>query len=354
MTQYRTQRVVDILHESRDIIKVRLDDESRAYCFPQLNGRVEVGNDVVINTTAIDLNLGTGGWHFIAWNLAHTNVSAPGAGHIMKLRYTPLQIDTGVAEEFDDWDHTKTSLENMPVIVAPLHSHIPAITSFLKNQSDQLRIAVIISDGASLPLALSDTMHQLKDMGDVTSTITYGHAFGGDIEAINIYTALLSARHRAQADVTIVSMGPGIVGTNTQFGFTGIDVAHQLDAAQTLGGQTFGVLRASQADPRERHRGISHHSITTFSIATQRKHSLALINDHELTPMMQSQVKESGIDERHSVINLPSIGIVELMDDRGLNVSSMGRAAHEDPLFFESAAAAAQLALTHITSSDEN
>ena len=63
-------------------------------------------------------------------------------------------------------------------------------------------------------------------------------------------------------------MGPGIVGTGTQFGYSGIDVAYHLDSAKSLEAKTYGVLRASSADPRERHQGISHHSITTFSKAT--------------------------------------------------------------------------------------
>ncbi len=345
MAKYRTQRVVDILESHDDIIKVRLDDDSRAYCFPRLNGSVSLGDDVVINTTAVDLNLGTGGWHFILWNCSNVETETPRGGHIMKLRYTPLQLDTGVAEEFDDWDHTKTSLEGMPVIAAPLHSHIPALTTLLTKAKPGVKIAVIISDGASLPLALSDTLRQLNELRHICSTITFGHSFGGDIESINIYTALLAAKHQAHADVSIVSMGPGIVGTNSQYGFTGIEVAHHLDVASRLGGQTFGVLRASSADPRERHQGISHHSITTFSSATERPHSLGLISDHELSAKMKDQIIQSRIDALHNVVEFESIGIVDAMENLGLNITSMGRSARDDELFFESAAAAAQLVI---------
>ena len=60
-----------------------------------------VGDRVVVNTTAVDLGLGTGGWHVVHWNLERDGWDGPGGGHIMKLRYTSLQIDTGAAEEHD-------------------------------------------------------------------------------------------------------------------------------------------------------------------------------------------------------------------------------------------------------------
>lgn len=348
MAKYRTQCVTEIIEELPELIKVRLDDGSRAYCFTKLNGTVAVGNDVVINTTAVDLSLGTGGWHFIVWNLANNEVDTPRGGHIMKLRYTPLQLDTGVAEEFEDWDNSKSSIDGLPVIAAPLHSQIPAITTYLKNNKPDIKVAVLISDGASLPLALSDVLRDLRDADLIDSTISFGHAFGGDVEAINIYTALLSAKHRTNADVAIVSMGPGIVGTNTKFGFTGIEVAQHLDVAKTLGGKTYGVLRASSADPRERHRGISHHSLTTYSIATYQPHQLGLVSDHDLSDSMRNQLGDHGIIEKHEVVEVPSVGIVEQMEEKGLHITSMGRTAKEDELFFEMAAASAQLAFKEL------
>lgn len=348
MTQYRKLKVIEIFETHNDLIKLRLDDDSRAYAFPLLNGGVEVGDEVIVNTTAVDLNLGTGGWHFVVWNLSKSSVDTARGGHIMKLRYTPLQIDSGVAEEFPDWEDEKTSIEGLSVIAAPLHSQIPAIASLIKKSRPDLNICVVISDGASLPLALSDLVRQLKEKQLINSTITYGHAFGGDIEALNIYTALLSAKHRVKADVVIVSMGPGIVGTNSTFGFTGIEVAHHLDAASTLGGNTFGVLRASSADPRERHQGISHHAITTYAKAATRRHKIALVDDHEMSESMRLQLSLNKIDSLHELTEVPQVGIVDIMEEFGLNISSMGRTAREDELFFEMASAPAQLVLKEL------
>ena len=52
-----------------------------------------------MNTTAVELELGTGGWHVVHWNLARTEWAERGPGHILKLRYTSLQVDTGAAED---------------------------------------------------------------------------------------------------------------------------------------------------------------------------------------------------------------------------------------------------------------
>ena len=68
----------------------------------------------MINTTAVELGLGTGGWHVVHWNLSRDgDVALPGGGHVMKLRYTSLQVDTGVAEEEPG---LADGLDNTPVV----------------------------------------------------------------------------------------------------------------------------------------------------------------------------------------------------------------------------------------------
>lgn len=348
MPNYTKRNVTEILDSRDGLIKIKLDDGSRAYNIIQNSGDVEVGDDVIVNTTAIDLALGTGGWHFVLWNLKKSDLSIKSKGHIMKLRYSALQLESGVAEEFDNYPK-ENSLKGAYVIAAPLHSQIAPIVTLLKNKKPNLRIAVAISDSAALPLAISDLMHTLKEKNLVDTTITFGHAYGGDIEAINIFTALLSARNVAKADVIIVSMGPGIVGTSTEFGFTGIDVGYHLDTAKSLGAKTIGILRSSSADPRERHQGISHHSMTTFSKATHLSHILGLIdNDENYSKIMDDQIKNSTIASSHEIIKVHKVGILKMMEDIDLNVTSMGRKANEDELFFEAAAAGAQIVLNDL------
>src|SRR5215470_20003161 len=71
----------------------------RAYVLTQLTGDVAEGDAVVVNTTAVELGLGTGGWHVVHWNLARDTWSERGPGHVIKGRYTSLQADVGSAEE---------------------------------------------------------------------------------------------------------------------------------------------------------------------------------------------------------------------------------------------------------------
>src|SRR6185436_13842581 len=99
MPSFRTHRVSAILAERPGLQRVLLDDGSRAYALTQLTGDVAEGDEVVVNTTAVELGLGTGGWHVVHWNLSRRELDQPGPGHIMKIRYTSLQVDTGSAEE---------------------------------------------------------------------------------------------------------------------------------------------------------------------------------------------------------------------------------------------------------------
>ena len=122
-----------------------------------------------------------------------------------------------------------------------------------------------MSDGAGLPLALSDLVAELQAKELLAATITYGHAFGGDYEAVSVFSALAVARHVAHADAAVVAMGPGIVGTNTRLGFSGMEVGTILDAAHALDGVAIACLRISFADERPRHYGLSHHSATAGS-----------------------------------------------------------------------------------------
>src|SRR5699024_11447822 len=87
------------------------------------------------------------------------------------------------------------------------------------------------------------------------------------------------------ADVTIVSQGPGNLGTGTGWGFSGVQSAEALHAAAVLGGQGVATLRVSEADERERHRGLSHHSSTAYGralLARSEEHTSELQSRFDL------------------------------------------------------------------------
>ena len=344
MPTFKTGKVDRILEERAGLqrVEVNLDGNAeRAYVLSQLTGRVERGDAVVVNTTAVDLGLGTGGWHVVHWNLSRDHWSEPGPGHIMKARYTSLQADVGSTEEH--WAELTdiTSIDGLPVVAAALHSQMPAVAVAFKHARPDLKLAYVMTDGAALPLALSDLVAQLRDLGLLDATITCGHAFGGDYEAVSVYSALAIAKHIIGADAAVVAMGPGIVGTATRLGFSGIEVGPVLDAAAGLGGVPIACLRVSFADPRERHRGLSHHSATALTVATRGRALVPLPTvGGEEERVLRADLAASGLTERHEIVEVAPIGIVDLLDAHGLQIVSMGRPAADDPVLFEAAAVA--------------
>ena len=318
----------------------------RAYVLSELTGPVAGGDDVVVNTTAVELGLGTGGWHVVHWNLARGDWSRKGPGHIIKARYTSLQTDVGSAEEhFDPELADVESIDGMPVVAAALHSQLPAVAVAFKDLRPHGRLAYVMTDGAALPLALSDVVATLRDRGLIDATVTCGHAFGGDYEAVSVYSALAVARHVIKADAAVVVMGPGIVGTGTRLGFSGIEGGPVLDAVTGLGGDPIACLRVSFADERPRHQGVSHHTLTTLRIACRSRVTIPVpAVGGEEEARVRADLAAAGLDARHDLVDVPPIDIVARLEAHDLRISSMDRPAAADPVLFEAAAAAGVLA----------
>jgi Protein of unknown function (DUF3866) len=353
MPSFRTGEVVTLLESRRGLQRVEVDlghGPERAYALSQLTGPVDLGDRVVVNTTAVELGLGTGGWHVVHWNLARDEWSEPGPGHIIKGRYTSLQADVGSTEEHLEALAEIDSIDGMPVVVAALHSQLPAVVAAFRDARPDGRIAYVMTDGAGLPLALSDLVASLHAKGLIDATITCGHAFGGDYEAVSVYSALAVARHVAHADAAVVVMGPGIVGTNTRLGFSGMEVGPILDAAHALGGIAVACLRVSFADGRDRHLGLSHHSATALRLAARER---ALVAVPQLPPeqaaRLRADLEAAGIDRRHDLVEVAAPDAIELFARHDLRVVSMGRPAEDDPALFQAAAAAGALAAQHAT-----
>jgi hypothetical protein len=338
MPSFRSGRVCELLQERKGLQRVHVDlgaGAEKAYVLTQLTGPVALDDEVVVNTTAVELGLGTGGWHVVHWNLSRGAWSETGSGHIMKARYTSLQTDVGSSEEHAGELLDIDSIDGLPVVACGLHSQVPAVAVAFKHLAPDARLVFVMTDGAALPLALSDLVFALRERDLLDTTITCGHAFGGDYEAVSIYSALAIAHQMCSADAVVVAMGPGIVGTNTRLGFSGIEVGPVLDATVGLHGTAIAALRASGADQRERHQGVSHHSVTALTTATRSRVTVA-VPDGLAVP--------DAIAARHDLVAVPAQGIVGLMEARGLHVESMGRSAADDPLLFESAAAAGAVA----------
>src|SRR5881628_2740823 len=132
MPSYRTGEVVKLLEARRGLQRVEVDlgaGPERAYALSQLTGPVALGDRVVVNTTAVELGLGTGGWHVVHWNLARDEWRERGPGHVLKARYTSLQADVGSTEEHEAALVECASVDGMPVVAAGLHSQVPAVAA---------------------------------------------------------------------------------------------------------------------------------------------------------------------------------------------------------------------------------
>ncbi len=353
MPSFRTGKVVRLLEERPGLQRVEVDlgdGPERAYALPQLTGPVSVGDRVVVNTTAVELGLGTGGWHVVHWDLARDEWHERGPGHVIKGRYTSIQSDVGSAEEDLESLAEVDSIDGMPVVAAALHSQVPAVAAAFKDRLPGARLAYVMTDGAGLPLALSDLVAALCERGLLDATVTCGHAFGGDYEAVSVYSALAVARHAALADAAVVAMGPGIVGTNTRLGFSGMEVGTILDAAHALGGVPIACLRVSFADERPRHYGLSHHTATALRLATHERVLVAVpkLEEPEQAARLEADLDAAGISGRHELVEVDAPDVLELLAEHDLRVQSMGRPAHDDPALFQAAAAAGALAATHV------
>ena len=298
MPSFVTAVVAAVTSERAGLQRVDLDSGRRAYVLTELIGPVAVGDRVVVNTTAVDLGLGTGGWDVVHWNLSREGWSGPGGGHVMKLRYTSLQVDTGAA------DDEGTDLGGRPVVACDLHSQLAAVAAAFDQAAPHRRLSYVMTDSAALPLALSDVVADLVRRGLLGETITCGQAFGGQREAVNLHSALVLAR----GDAIVVAPGPGVVGTGSRLGFSGLEVATVVDAVARLGGRPIVAVRYSGADARERHQGRSHHTGTALELASH--------------PALAPVPPEGWVG--------PDVG----------GVTTMGRTQAEDPEFFRYAGAA--------------
>lgn len=335
--------------EGAQRIEVLLDSggESRAVVFPPLTGACVAGDRVLVNTTAVDLGLGTGGLHFVvvrADKAEGVAFDAPSGGHIMKLRYTPLQIDVRSVEEQSSPHHEvmrgAEDLGGMPVACCGLHSQVPLVAAAVKQAAPRLRVAYVMTDFAALPIALSEVVSTSLDAGLLDTTVTSGQSFGGQYEAVNVHSALLAARHVGRADVAIVAIGPGVVGTATPFGHGGVAQGEAVNAVAALGGTPVATLRLSFADPRARHHGVSHHTVTALSrIALSSALVAVPALPAERAEVVDSVLRGSGALRRHRRVETAGA----TPDLRGVRVTTMGRGLADDPAFFAAAFAAGEV-----------
>src|SRR4051794_34337953 len=271
MIHWRWGDVVSVTTVSAGVVELEVDIDGvrrAALAYPELVGVPAAGDRVLLNTTAQDLGLGTGGYALVVAVPDRLPDHAAETGHLVKARYTPMQAVVLGADEPDSPHHAvlreADDLRGLPVVVADLHSALPAVIAGVHADRPGARIVYVMTDGGALPLWFSRTVAGLREHDALAATVTVGQAYGGDLEAVTVHTGLLAAVHALRADVAVVTQGPGNLGTGTRWGFSGVAAGEAINAAGALGGRPVGALRVSAADSRERHRGVSHHSLTAY------------------------------------------------------------------------------------------
>lgn len=323
------------------------DGDRRALAYTALVGRPEPGDTVLLNTTALAMGLGTGGYAMVVAIPDRLPPDPTGPGHLVKARYTPLQATVLGVDEQDSPHHAlledADSLTGMPVIVADLHSALPPILAALLADRPGTRVVYVMPDGGALPAWFSMSIAKLRDAGALAATVTVGQAFGGDLEAVTVHTGLLAARLVLEADAVVLAQGPGNLGTGTRWGFSGVAAGEAVNAAAVLSGRPVASLRVSEGDARERHQGVSHHSLTAYGrVALAR----ADIPVPELGGPLGERVaaQAASLGDRHDLIPTAVTDLREVCaaaeQDWGVRMSTMGRRLDEDLPYFLTAAAA--------------
>ena len=313
---------VTAVHERLDaLVRLEVDGEP-CIAYPRLTGGVEEGDTVLVNTRAVDLDLGSGGFAVLYANLTRgINLPADADAHVMALPYAPGQTAVRFAEEDGV---SRERIDDVPVVCTGLHSHLAPVCAALAGR----RVTYVQLSGGALPVSLSDTVRALKARRLLETAIAVSPCVDGDLQCVTAASAMTLATARG-ADVVVCGIGPGIVGTGSRWGHGGLAVADAANTAAALGARPIVAPRVSFGDERPRHRGVSHHT----------RSALALCIDAVQVAWPQGLEPPEGID----VVEVDVTGWEATCAP--LPLSHMGRGPAEDPWFFAAAFAAGRLAV---------
>ncbi|HXJ65033.1 MAG TPA: DUF3866 family protein [Actinomycetota bacterium] len=349
MVRLRWGTVVGVAVTRPGAVELRVSVEGAqadAIAYPDLVGPVAAGDRVLLNTTAVALGLGTGGFSLVVAVDGPAQPSEePAPGRVMKARYLPLQTQVSSVEEtHGEQLEASEGLRGTPVVVAPLHSLIAPVAAGARAAGAE-RVVYVMTDQAALPGPLSRLVPRLREAGMLGGFVTAGQSFGGDLEAVTVWTGLLAAVEVLGADVVVVADGPGNLGTNTRWGVSALAAGNSMNAAHALGGRPVAALRVSFADERERHRGVSHHSLTILADVCLVPATVAVpaLAEPERT-LVWDALRAAHLEERHQLVEGAGETALDALREAGVAVESMGRTPEDDPAFFLAGGAAGILA----------
>jgi hypothetical protein len=326
-------------------------ERRRAWADPGLVGPVAVGDEVIVNTEALDLGLGSGGFDVVHVNLTR-GLGAEGADgvHVIKLNYSSLQHPVNPVERPSGSEGAERPA---PVLVIPLHGHLAPAAWAAAEAKPGLRVGYVQTPGGALPGSLSRDVAELRERDLLCGHLTAGAAYGGEAEAITVIGALDAAAHSLGWDAIVAGPGPGILGSATRYGHGGMVALDTAHAALAAGLATLASPRLSSSDPRPRHRGLSHHTEAMLEVL------LAPVRvpvpevgvegwpllDEPADPAPESLEPQAALDDLIEVAGGRHDIAVQEVDLRGyaasgLPATTMGRSLAQDPLFFAAPLAA--------------
>jgi Protein of unknown function (DUF3866) len=314
-----------------DPLVVRVGEQERpAWADRSLVGEVHEGDEVIVNVEARDLGLGSGGFDVVHVNLTG-GLDSPGAGEAvaMKLNYSSLQHPVEPVETLGEEGAGRA----MPVLVLSLHGQLAPAAWAARRAAGGMRVGYVQTGGGALPGSLSTDVAELRRAGLLRDHVTAGPAYGGEREAATVIGALRAAAGPLAWDAAIAGPGPGIVGSGSTLGHGGMTALDTAHAALALGFETLLAARMSSADPRERHRGLSHHTETVLRML------LAGVR----VPVPDTD--EAALDRLREACGgqyetWPCEAPLDEYAASGLPARHMGRSIEEDPHFFAAALAA--------------
>jgi hypothetical protein len=326
-------------------LTVEVDGEHRpAWADTVLLGEMREGDEVVVNVAALDLGLGSGGFDVVHVNLTRGLEAGapPGAEHVIKLNYTSLQHAVDPAElpvrfmrDITGKGAPERPSEAIPVLVLPLHGHLAPAAWAAAQVAPDAKVGYVQTGGGALPGSLSRDVAELCRRGLLCGHITAAPAYGGEHEAISTAGALDAAARRLNWDAVIAGPGPGIIGSDTALGHGGMAALDTAHTSLALGFPTLLSPRLSGADPRDRHRPVSHHTLTVMEL---------LLGEVEVpTPAGEQDPLATltvAAGTHHRIREVPTD--LSGYTSSNLPTRTMGRTIDEDPLFFAAALASGQ------------
>jgi uncharacterized protein DUF3866 len=342
LLKLRRARVVSVEEDGADRVSrlaVQIDEDESphpAIAYPALTGRVEPGDDVVVNVEARELGLGSGGFDLLYVNLTRgTGGSGIGGAHVMKLNYTPAQHAVGAIEE--GLEQAPDGIAT-PVAVLALHGQLPCAAFAAASRAPGRRTGYVQTAGGALPGWLSDTVAELLERGLIADHVTVAPCFGGRREAITLEGALHAGAERLGWDAALIGPGPGILGSASALGHGGLSALHSAHSALALQADVILAPRLSSGDERERHRGLSHHTSAVLELLLR---PAAVAVPEGISARARAELDRSlGAGVGHEPIAVSIEDLIEPYLESGLPTTTMGRSFAQDEDFFRAGLAA--------------